>query len=104
MAKKKTTKPKEPTFAMTKAQFDEIVEARLKIEREKLTEAIMELILALPAEVLRKHFWKKSYKNKLPEFTELMCDYYQKWSNGEIDLDRLVEELEDDAKITILRN
>lgn len=104
MAKKKTTKPEESTFTMTKAQFDEVVEARVKVETERIARRVSELILALPAEVLRKHFWKKSYKNKLPEFTDLMCDYYQKWSNGEIDLDRLVEELEDDAKITILRN
>lgn len=104
MAKKKTTKPEESTFTMTKAQFDEVVEARVKIETEKIASRVSELILALPAEVLRKHFWKKSYKNKLPEFTDLMFDYYQKWSNGEVNLDALIDELEDDAKVTFVRD
>lgn len=39
------------------------------------------------------HFWKKSYPQKIPKFADLLIDYYEKWQDGELDLDELKEDL-----------
>lgn len=39
------------------------------------------------------HFWKKSYQQKIPKFADLLIEYYEKWQDGELDLDELKEDL-----------
>ena len=39
------------------------------------------------------HFWKKSYPKKIPKFADLLIEYYDRWQNGELDLDELKEDL-----------
>ena len=39
------------------------------------------------------NFWQKSYAQKIPKFTELLLDYYQAWENGELDMDKMKEDL-----------
>lgn len=51
------------------------------------------LLLTLPLEVLMDHFWKKSYPQKIPKFADLLIEYYEKWQDGELDLDELKEDL-----------
>lgn len=46
----------------------------------------MTLLLVLPMEVLMDHYWKKTYAKKIPEFTELVLQYYERWQNGELDI------------------
>lgn len=51
------------------------------------------LLLTLPLEVLMDHYWKKSYAEKIPEFTNFVLEYYERWQNGELDMDKLKQDL-----------
>lgn len=53
----------------------------------------MILLLTLPLEVLMDHYWPKSYAKRIPEFTEHVLEYYEKWQNDELDMDKLKEDL-----------
>ena len=53
----------------------------------------MILLLTLPLEVLMDHYWPKSYAKKIPEFTNYVLEYYERWQNGELDMDELKEDL-----------
>lgn len=53
----------------------------------------MILLLTLPLEVLMDHYWPKSYAKRIPEFTEYVLEYYEKWQNDELDIDKLKEDL-----------
>ncbi|MCQ4891618.1 hypothetical protein NE607_00690 [Dorea longicatena] len=44
-------------------------------------------------EVLMDHYWPKSYAKRIPEFTEHVLEYYEKWQNDELDMDKLKEDL-----------
>lgn len=92
---------KTPTYQFTKEQIDAMiqveVEKRLDEIKQEITEesiaAAMELLFVLPMEVLMDNFWQKSYAQKIPKFTELLLDYYQAWENGELDMDKMKEDL-----------
>ena len=92
---------KTPTYQFTKGQIDAMiqteVEKRLSDAKQEITEesiaAAMELLLVLPMEVLMDNFWQKSFAQKIPKFTELLLDYYQSWENGELDMDKMKEDL-----------
>ena len=53
----------------------------------------MALLFVLPMEVLMDFYWTKSYAKKIPEFTQHLLDYYAKWENGELDMDKMKEDL-----------
>lgn len=53
----------------------------------------MVLLLTLPLEVLMDHYWTKTYAKRIPRFTELVLEYYERWQNGELDMDKLKEDL-----------
>lgn len=53
----------------------------------------MMLLLALSLEALMDFFRKKSYAKRIPEFTQHVLDYYAAWQNGELDMDKLKEDL-----------
>ena len=90
---KNEQKAKTATYNVTKAQLDAMVEEQIgekiaKVKAEATLEAVnsaMVLMLALPLEVLMDFYWKKSYAKRIPEFTEHVLDYYEKWANGELD-------------------
>lgn len=92
---------KTPTYQFTKEQIDVMiqteVERKLDEVKKEITEesitAAMELLFVLPMEVLMDNFWQKSYQQKIPKFTELLLDYYQAWENGELDMDKMKEDL-----------
>ena len=65
-------------------------------KQEAMDEAIntaMSLLLILPMKVLMDHYWKKSYSKRIPEFTKHLLDYYERWQNGEMDMEKMQEEL-----------
>ena len=67
-----------------------------KIKQEAVDEAIntaMTLLFVLPMEVLMDNFWKKTYAKKIPEFTEHLLEYYRAWQDGELDMDKMKEDL-----------
>lgn len=91
----------EKTFNLTRSQLHnavrQVTEEDLKrVKQEAMDDAIttaMTLLLVLPMEVLMDHYWKKSYAKKIPEFTELVLQYYERWQDGELDMDEMKKDL-----------
>lgn len=98
---KNEKKEKTATYNLTKAQLDAMVHEKIADEiaqaKKKATEeavnAAMVLLLTLPLEVLMDYYWKKSYAKRIPEFTNHVLEYYEMWQNGELDMDKLKEDL-----------
>lgn len=94
---RKELKKKTATYNVTKSQLEDAVKATAKQEldaayksgfNDGITNAI-ELLLTLPLEVLKDHYWKKTYEKRLPEFAGHVLEYYERWQNGELDMDTL---------------
>lgn len=86
-AKEKLKKTK--TYNLTEEQIE-------VMKQEATTTAVNEamvLLLTLPLEVLMDHYWQKTYAKKIPEFTEHVLEYYERWQSGELDMDKLKEDL-----------
>lgn len=100
-AQKSEQKAKTATYNLTKAQLDAMVregisEELARVKQEATEEAVntaMVLLLTLPLEVLMDYYWKKSYAKRIPEFTNHVLEYYEMWQNGELDMDKLKEDL-----------
>lgn len=94
-------KAKTATYNLTKEQLDAMVEERIsqrikEVKEEATYDAVntaMTLMLVLPMEVLMDHYWKKSYAAKIPEFTNYVLKYYERWMKGELDMDEMKEDL-----------
>ena len=94
-------KEKTATYQMTKAQLNLAVQEQIgddlkRIKQEATDEAVntaMILMLTLPLEVLMDYYWPKSYAKRIPEFTSHVLEYYERWQNGELDMDKLREDL-----------
>lgn len=39
------------------------------------------------------HYWQDTYADQIPEFTEYVLEYYAAWENGELDMEKLKEDL-----------
>lgn len=108
-AEKEALKKKTKTYNLTMEQLDqavsEAVDKQVQEIRGRATEeavnTMMILLLSLPAKILKEHYWPKSYEKKLPEFTDLLLDYFVKWQNGELDIVELKAEAEKYGKIGI---
>ena len=98
---KNEKKAKTATYNLTKAQLDAMVREQIedelmKIRQQTMDEAVntaMILLLTLPLEVLMDHYWSKSYAKRIPEFTNHVLEYYERWQNGELDMEKLKEDL-----------
>ena len=94
-------KEKTTTYNLTKAQLDAMVRKKIgdeltRVKQEATDDAVntaMVLLLTLPLEVLMDHYWTKSYAKRIPKFTELVLEYYERWQNGELDMEKLKEDL-----------
>ena len=83
------TSKKTKTYNLTEEQI------RI-IKQEATASAVNEamiLLLTLPLEVLMDHYWQKTYDKKIPEFTNYVLEYYEKWQTGELDMDKLKQDL-----------
>ena len=100
-AQKLKQKEKTTTYTLTKAQLDVMVREKIgdeliRVKQEATDDAVntaMVLLLTLPLEVLMDHYWTKSYAKRLPKFTERVLEYYERWQNGELDMEKLKEDL-----------
>ena len=100
-AERKEQKTKTKVYNLTEAQLQayvrQAVDKELKNSHEEVmtesTNAAMILLLTLPLEVLMDHYWPKSYAKKIPEVTNYVLEYYERWQNGELDMDELKEDL-----------
>lgn len=98
-------KKKTRTYNLTKAQLDALVRERVqselndikaKIKKEATEDAVntaMVLMLTLPLKVLMDDYWSGEQLEQIPEFTDKVIEYYEKWQNGELDIDKLREDL-----------
>ena len=91
-AQKCEQKSKTATYNLTRAQLDALVREKISGELDRVNQAMI-LLLTLPLEVLMDHYWPKSYAKRIPEFTEHVLEYYEKWQNDELDMDKLKEDL-----------
>ena len=100
-AERKEQKARTKTYNLTEGQLQayvrQAIEKELKNDHEEVmnesTNTAMILLLTLPLEVLMDHYWPKSYAKKIPEFTKYVLEYYERWQNGELDMDKLKEDL-----------
>lgn len=100
-AQREEQKAKTATYNLTKAQLDTAVRKQMgseleRIKQEATDDAVttaMVLLLTLPLEVLMDYYWTKSYAKRIPKFTERILEYYEKWQNGELDMEKLKEDL-----------
>ncbi|WP_287643500.1 hypothetical protein [Bacteroides sp.] len=100
-AERKEQKARTKTYNLTETQLQvyvrQAIERELKNSHEEAmnesTNTAMILLLTLPLEVLMDHYWPKSYAKKIPEFTSYVLEYYERWQNGELDMDELKEDL-----------
>jgi len=80
-------------LSMVKQETRQILqETKNDIYNEAVNDAMI-LSMVIPLEVLMRHYWKKTYVKRLPEFTNYMLEYYKKWQNGELDMDELKKDL-----------
>ncbi len=92
---------KTATYNMNQNQLDEAVKKTAEKELDAAYQSGLEdgvsqalaLLLTLPLEVLMDYYWKKSYEKRIPEFVNHVLDYYELWQNGELDMDKLKEDL-----------
>lgn len=98
---RKDQKAKTKIYTLTDSQLRDYarkaVEDAVKEKEEEMTanavnQALI-LLLTLPLEVLMDHYWTKSYRKKIPEFSEYVLNYYERWQNGELDIEKLKEDL-----------
>lgn len=95
------TKKKTVTYNLTRGELETMIEEqcakKIVAAKEQATyDAIntaMTLLLTLPLEVLMDHYWQKSYEKRIPEFTAYVLEYYEKWQDGELDMDDLKKDL-----------
>lgn len=100
-AAKAEKKAKTATYNLTRAQLDALVQEKIgndlaEMKRQATSDAVntaMVLLLTLPLEVLMDYYWPKSYAKRIPKFTEHVLEYYQKWQDGELDMDKLKDDL-----------
>lgn len=100
--KRNEVKDNTKTYNLTKAQLNVMVRERIqseldKIKKEATEDAVntaMVLMLTLPLKVLIDNYWtNKEQLEQIPEFTDKIIEYYEKWQNGELDIDKLREDL-----------
>lgn len=99
--KRETEKSKTATYNLTQAQLEAMIDdalgkriddAKQAAAEKAMTQAVT-MMLVLPLEVLMDHYWKKSYTKRIPEFTQYVLEYFEKWENGELDMDELKRDL-----------
>ena len=111
-AQKLAQKEKTATYNLTKAQLDAAVREQVGKELERIKQEAMDdtintamvLLLTLPLEVLMDHYWTKSYAKRIPKFTELVLEYYERWQNGELDMEKLKEDLWEYGGVKLVEN
>lgn len=81
------------TYNLTRSQLHNAVRQVTEEDLKRIKQEAMALLLVLPMEVLMDHYWKKTYAKKIPEFTELVLEYYERWQNGELDMDEMKKDL-----------
>ena len=102
-AEREERKHRTATYNLTQEHLHKAVRETVandleRVRREAYDQAVndaMILMLTLPLEVLMDCYWQKSYAKRIPKFVEKVLEYYEKWQNDEIDMDKLKQDLWD---------
>lgn len=102
-SERRDQKSKTKTYVLTEDQLQQHIRTAIEKElkekhQEMMDDAVntaMVLLLTLPLEVLMDHYWQKSYQKRIPEFTSYVLEYYDKWQNGDLDMEKLKQDLWD---------
>ena len=89
------------TYNLTKEQLDISIENAIKDRLEEIksssVDTAMMLTLTLPLQVLIEYYWsgldEYELKEELSIFADRLVDYYEKWQNGELDIQKLTDDL-----------
>lgn len=98
-AERRATKSnkKPATYNLTIEQINSMVKERMKDEIEQAKQdgqvEALALMFCIPLEVLKDHYWQKSYEKRLPQFTNYILKYYEQWLNGQLDINKLKDDL-----------
>lgn len=104
---------KNAIFTVTREQLDTMVKDKVKLELSKIKDdmkreiaeeaenTVLALTLALPIEVLKEFYWTKSYKQRIPAFVDKLIEYYGKWQDGELDMEKLKKDLWETAGVRL---
>lgn len=100
-AAREQTKRRTAVYNMTEEQLDAVIHEAVGEKVDEIWNSAFEsgittamiLNLTLPCKVLMDHYWTKSYQKRLPEFVNYVLEYYEKWQNGEWDIEDLRKEL-----------
>ena len=111
-AEKAEKKSKTAVFNFTQDQLDAAIEKGVRerlneIGKEAKEDAIntaLALTLTIPMKVMMEHYWQNTYMKHLPEFAEHMLDVYEKWQNGEIDLNEEKDKIWEFAGLKIVED
>lgn len=111
-AAREKKKAETATYNLTAAQLDQMVrdlyfKEIAKVKEQAAAEAVdmaMLLMVNLPMKVLKDYYWKKTYDKKLPEFNDLVMDYFEKWQNDEIDIYELQAEMQKYNSIKLMED
>lgn len=96
----RSKKTKTATYNLTEEQLNSIVREKIESEFERMKKEATEdainisttLMLVLPLEVLLEYS-DAGIPFNIQEFTDKILWYYKSWQDGELDMDRLKEDL-----------
>lgn len=99
--KRERFKRSNATFNLTKEQLDISIENAIKDRLEEIksesVDTAMMLALTLPLQVLMDYYWtdldERVRFEELSMFADRLVDYYEKWQNGELDIQKLTDDL-----------
>lgn len=108
-SKREQEKAQTATYNFTQAQLDALIQEKIGAKLEQSKQEIYEqtvnttlaLLLGLPMKVLIDDYWKKSYRQRIPEFVDKVLEYYDQWQDGKLDISKLNKELWDIAGIRL---
>lgn len=87
--KREEEREKTVTYTLTQAEIDDLK----KTATHDAINTAMTLMLVLPLEVLMDHYWQDCYKERIPEFTDLVLEYYDRYLKDELDIEELKKDL-----------
>ena len=99
--KREQFKRSNATFNLTKEQLDisigNAIKDRLEEIKSESVDTAMILALTLPLQVLMDYYWtdldERVRFEELSMFADRLVDYYEKWQNGELDIQKLKDDL-----------
>lgn len=102
---KQEQKSKTATYNLTEEQLEDIIHKKInnkikKVKQQATDDAVntaLTLMLALPIEVLMDYYPKDAATKDISGFTAKVLEYYEKWQDGKLDINKLKKDMWDRA-------